>query len=56
MRLHGSAEADIAREKAARDMRLKSSGALPLVARSFLGIEALALAVTFIALLEKIGG
>jgi hypothetical protein len=56
MRLRGTAEADIAWEKAARDMRLKLSGALLVVAGLFLGIGALALAVSFIALLEKIGG
>jgi hypothetical protein len=56
MRLRGRAEADIANEKAARDVRFKFSGALLLVAGAFLSVGALALAISFIALLKKIGG
>ena len=54
MQLRGRANADISSEKAARDRRLKLSGALLLVSSSFLSIGALALAVSFIALLSNI--
>jgi hypothetical protein len=51
MRLRGRAAAEIAKEKAMRDGRLKLSGLSLLSAGSFLSIRALALAVSFIALL-----
>ena len=54
MQLRGRANADISSEKAARDRRLKLSGVLLLVSSSFLSIGALALAVSFIALLSNV--
>jgi hypothetical protein len=55
MQLRGRADTDIASEKAARNKRFKLSSALLSAAASFLSIGALALAVSFIALLKKIG-
>lgn len=51
MRLRGRAKTEVAREKAARDWRLKSSGALLLISGSFLSVGAFALVVAFVRLL-----
>jgi hypothetical protein len=56
MQLRGRADSDIASEKKARNKRFKLSGVLLSAAALFLSIGALALAVSFIVLLKKIGG
>jgi hypothetical protein len=56
MELRGMPSADIKKERAYRNRRFKWSGRLLLLSGSLLGVGALALAVSFIALLKTIAG
>ena len=56
MLLRDKPRADIENERASRNLRFKLSGVLLLLSSSFLGIGAVALAVSFIALLRNITG
>lgn len=55
MQLKGKPDADVTAEKTARNSRLKSSGFLLLFSGLFLGVGALALAISSVALLKKLG-
>lgn len=54
MQLQGRSPSDIDSERALRNRRFKQSGALLLLSSLFLGVGALALAISFVALLASI--